>query len=95
MFLYELYNSDFNLFVRRLGRTQEHLWMALGWRGHVCGAREFYFLRDSAQTILQIFPAPFCTKKPALSFISPVFPNLQILFHLKQQLHVVIYYTNS
>jgi hypothetical protein len=52
----ELYNSDFVLFVHRFGRTWGRLWMASRWRGHVCGATEFYFLRDSAQIILVLLP---------------------------------------
>jgi hypothetical protein len=74
--LCEVYNSNFVLFVHRLERTQGCSWLASHCRGHVWGPAKFYFLRDSAQNILQISAAT----KLALQFITTLH-NSKSLFN--------------
>jgi hypothetical protein len=51
--LCEVYNSNFVLFTG-WGEHKDCSWIASHCRGHVWGLAKFYFLRDSAQNILQI-----------------------------------------
>jgi hypothetical protein len=65
-------NSDFVLFVHRLGRIQGHLWMASYWRGHVWLGVDFNFLRDSAQNKLQFSSVLLYNKKVLLFYFHSI-----------------------